>query len=165
VLTQYQLKEVLHYCPETGVFTWLVGNGKSVKAGDLAGGADANGYFRVKVRRVSYKLHKLAFLYMSDIFPPRTLYVDHIDGNKLNNAWSNLRLVTPAESNRNRRFASGELTGIERTSHGRYRVRIRSDKGYANIGTFGCLEIAKEARDTAYLNAGYHPNHGTKRRT
>ena len=164
MVTQDRLKELLHYCPETGVFTWLVGNGKSVKSGDIAGGPDANGYFRVKIRRVTYKLHKLAFLYMANVLPPRTLFVDHIDGDKLNNAWVNLRLVTPTESNRNRRFASGELTGIERNAYGRYRVRIRSKNSYVNIGTFKDLDTAKEARNKAYLAAGYHPNHGTDRK-
>lgn len=36
-LTYERLREVLHYNPETGIFTWIVDKSQRVKAGDIAG--------------------------------------------------------------------------------------------------------------------------------
>jgi hypothetical protein len=160
MLTQDRLKELLHYCPETGVFTWIHGNGKSVKAGDAAKNVDVNGYPRTKINRVLYKLHKLAFLYMTGKLPDRKTLVDHKDGNKTNNSWSNLRLVDCTSSNRNRRFVRGDLSGIELTKFGTYRVRVRYSGKSVGIGSFRTKEEAVAAKFAALEKYGYHSNHG-----
>jgi len=160
VITQEQLKELLHYCPETGVFTWIHGNGKGVKAGDIAKNVDVKGYPRTQIKQVSYKLHKLAFLYMTGELPDRKTLIDHEDGDKLNNSWSNLRLVDRTTSNRNRRFAKGIMSGIEANIYGTYRVRIRSNGSYIHIGTFKTAEEAVAAKFAALEKYGYHNNHG-----
>jgi len=160
MLTQERLQELLHYCPETGIFTWIHGNGKGVKAGDVVKNVDVKGYPRTQIGQIGYKLHKLAFLYMTGVLPDRKTLVDHEDGNKSNNSWSNLRLVDRTSSNRNRRFAKGIMSGIELNRYGTYRVRIRSLGCYVHVGSFKTAEEAIAAKFAALEKYGYHSNHG-----
>lgn len=161
MLTQYRLKQLLNYCPTTGIFTWA-SKRKRFNIGDrVIGSPMKNGYLRVKLDGKSYKLHKLAYLFMVGYLPARNILIDHEDGNPSNNAWCNLRLVNPTDSNKNRRFKRGKLSGIEFTPYGTYRVRIRLFECYKHVGTFKTLEGALDAKQRAYAEHGFHPNHGT----
>jgi hypothetical protein len=66
VITQKQLKEMLHYAPETGIFTWLEGRRK----GKPAGSKNERGYLKiwisVKGIRKLYYAHRLAWFYAHD---------------------------------------------------------------------------------------------------
>lgn len=79
-LTQHRLKELLHYEPETGVFTWKVDSrdgGRGHRSGDTAGTL-AQGYTVIRVGKVVYKAHRLAWLYVHGSFPEHE--IDHVDG-------------------------------------------------------------------------------------
>ena len=105
MITQDRLKEVLHYSPETGLFTWeerlnsFSFNGKH--AGKSAGSYDEYGYQVIKIDSKSYKAHRLAFLYMEGTFPPK--HVDHINRIEDDNRWENLRPATQSENMSNRK--------------------------------------------------------------
>ncbi len=98
-LTQDRLKELLHYCPETGVFTWIKTNGSRGKKGNIAGSINPIGYLDIGVDSKVYKAHRLAFLYVEGYFPEYGL--DHINRNKSDNRWSNLRQVSQTCNMRN----------------------------------------------------------------
>jgi len=98
-LTQERLKELLHYDPETGEFTWQVDRGLNVKAGDAAGYTGAAGYRVIGVLGKNRRAHRVAFLYMTGDWPD--YQVDHKDGDRLNNRWANLRACTSAQNMQN----------------------------------------------------------------
>ena len=105
-LTQDELKALVSYDPETGVFVRHVYpvNTKH-RMGMQIGGADSYGYLRAKINRRIYKLHHLAWLYVYGEWPSSE--IDHINRIKTDNRISNLRLATRSEQVRNsRRWAA-----------------------------------------------------------
>lgn len=118
MLTQDRLKELLSYNPETGVFTCAK---KSVhrNVGDVVGGFSL-GYLVCLLEGKQYKLHRLAFLYMTGDFPSKAL--DHINGDRADNRWCNLREATVIENGRNRKIDYNNSTGVKGLYHrkGRY---------------------------------------------
>lgn len=109
MITQLELKKVLHYDPDTGVFTWLVSR-SSVKALDLAGTL-SKGYIRIKINRKHYTAHRLAWLYMYGIMPKDG--IDHINNIKADNRIINLREATHSENMRNRLLTVRNSTGYK----------------------------------------------------
>ena len=110
----------------------------------------------------TYGLHAMIWALAYGYFPQQ---IDHIDGNALNNRLENLREVTMAENNRNRRFCprkSGLPMGIRRQKKG-FRVYMKIAGATTGIGTYASLEEAVAERDAAYIRNGYHPNHGKLR--
>lgn len=172
-LTQERLKELLHYDPETGVFTWRVSRGTRA-AGSEAGCVTSNHeqkkharrpYVRkdIRVERKLYLAHRLAWLYMTGAWPPEQ--IDHIDGDALNNRFDNLRAVTHAQNHlnrpRNRNNTSGVI-GVFFDKNGYckpWRAQIDHNGKRWNKG-FKTKEEAIAWRREAAARLGYHENHG-----
>lgn len=85
-LTQARLKELLHYNPETGVFTWLTRRGGSL-AGDIAGCKGVTGRISIYVDNTPYAASRLAWLYVHGEFPHKDLRRKSKDlsDNRINN--------------------------------------------------------------------------------
>jgi hypothetical protein len=77
------------YDPDTGAIL--------NKKGSVVGGTSSNGYVNIKTRRGNWLAHRMAFVFMTGDWPKGQ--VDHIDRNKHNNRWDNLRDVD-AKTNR-----------------------------------------------------------------
>lgn len=77
--------------------------------------------------------------------------VDHINHDVLDCRRENLRVVTPTESNLNRRVAARDLPlGVYRTASGkRFVAKIKRYRKNHNLGTFDSPEEAKAAVDSA----------------
>jgi hypothetical protein len=113
VITQEYLKERLRYNPISGLFTWVIGNGAGVSAGSIITATDKAGYVITSFKGFTvrnYKVHSLAFLHMLGYLPTA---VDHIDGIKHNNAWSNLREATSNQNNWNQSISTRSSTKIK----------------------------------------------------
>ena len=63
-LTQAELKEVLDYNPETGIFIWKKTMNNNAKKGKIAGWVSFYGYIEIRYDNKNYKAHRLAWLYM-----------------------------------------------------------------------------------------------------
>lgn len=100
------LKSILDYNPDTGEFTWKVDRGGLAKAGNIAGSLvldkrDFNSkYYYIMADRKMYKLHRLAYFYVTGT-DPGDMQIDHINGNTLDNRFENLRLATNAQNSKN----------------------------------------------------------------
>lgn len=134
-LTQARLKELLHYDPETGLFTWKTGK----RCGRVCSNPDKDGYLRVEIDSKTLKLHRLAFLYMLGSLP--VFQVDHIDGCKSNNMWSNLRDVCASTNQQNRRHADATSTvpllGVSKPrGRTRFSAQIRIGGRTIHLGNF-----------------------------
>jgi hypothetical protein len=108
MLTQKELKEYLHYDPETGIFTW-----KIAKPGVIlnsAAGCLVRKYTVIRINYKAYKAHRLAWLYVYGKWPENE--IDHINGNHSDNRIHNLRDVTRSENCCNLRIhREGKLPG------------------------------------------------------
>ncbi len=78
--------------------------------------------------------------------------VDHIDGEKLNNRRSNLRVCSQADNAKNTRLGRNNTSGakgVSQDANGRWRARIWKDRREIRIGTFDTVEEAQAAYDKA----------------
>jgi hypothetical protein len=91
MLTQEKLKQCLRYDAESGVFYRISTSKCHADLLDKPAGRahKKRGYREIWVDGKLYYAHRLAFLYMTGKWPD--CLVDHIDHNKDNNSWANLR--------------------------------------------------------------------------
>lgn len=145
-LTQHDIKTRLDYDHNTGVFIWR-------DTGKTAGTSKDNGYIAIGFNGRYYYAHRLAFLYVTGALPE--FVVDHIDGNRANNAWKNLRAVSQTDNLRNQHGPKGHnklgVKGVHTLRNGKYRANITVNKRAINLGHFESLDDARSARRAAEL--------------
>jgi hypothetical protein len=146
MLTQTRLKEVLDYSPDTGVFTRRLKQ-TGVKQGSISGSRSSDGYLITMIDRKHYKCHRLAWLYMTGAWP--TGQIDHINGNRSDNRFSNLRDVPKQHNVENQRKAqrSNKSTGTLGTwkNGSGFAARISHNNSKIYLGTFKTLAEAQAA--------------------
>ena len=84
----------LSYNPDTGEFT------RPTYKRKLAGCLRKDGYIVIRVKNVLYLAHRLAFFYMTGSWPKDQL--DHINMNRSDNRWGNLREATNSQNMMNK---------------------------------------------------------------
>ena len=167
-MTQDELKSLMHYNELTGICTWGGREGNtffnSKYKGKTVGCTNkGNGYIEVKINRKVYKLHRLIWLYMTGEMPK---IVDHIDHNRSNNIWINLRDVKTCAGNaKNQKRYENNSTGYSgvtfNKSHKKkpWCARIGIDGKRIYLGSFATKEDAIRAKRDAELKHGFHRNH------
>jgi hypothetical protein len=109
-VTAERLHELLHYDPETGVFTWLMNKGW-VRAGAVARYQDSFGYRRIMIDKRHYLAGRLAFLWMEGRWPK--FEIDHNNLQPSDNSWFNLREATPPQNNANAPLMVTNTSGVK----------------------------------------------------
>lgn len=152
-VTVEELRAVLAYDQDTGVVRWRVRPANNVFAGDVAGCRAKDGYWKVVIRGNYLQLHRVIWALVTGKWPEAT--VDHADLDRGNNRWSNLRLATMSEQNRNRGAGLAGRSGVKGVSwcayEGRWRVQIRvppenGGKGRRKyVGSFASIDEAASA--------------------
>ena len=110
MLTQQELKNLMHYNLKTGNFYWLCNKGKKTKNGTPVGTVAPTGYSVIWIDNCLYLAHRLAHLYVEGYFPE--YQIDHKDGIKTNNKWTNLRHVTKSCNMQNQKISSKNTSGF-----------------------------------------------------
>lgn len=146
MITYDEVRSRLSYCPESGKLTWLKKTGRKA-AGMEAGHLSAtHGYVVVGLGCSNHLAHRLAFLLMTGEWPDGD--IDHINGVRADNRWSNLRPCSRAENMQNVK-PRRRLTGQWRAKNGRYRSCIKAYGISHHLGYFDTAEEASAAYTAA----------------
>jgi hypothetical protein len=168
IVTCEIVRELLNYDPDTGIFTWRYRDRKyfpsdraqkiwNVRFFGKEAGSKYLGYLIILIFGRRFKAHRLAFLYMTGSFPD--MEIDHIDRNKSNNAFKNLREVSSSGNHQNvfnpQSNNKLKIRGVRQTASKKFGAQIKVNGEYYHIGTF---ETAAQA-EAAYLaaKAALHP--------
>lgn len=157
-----ELHRKFDYEESTGVFTNKESYFKS-HVGRVAGCLHHSGYRYVRINGVAYAEHRLAWLYVTGENPNG--YIDHIDGNRSNNAFSNLRIATREQNNSNAKRRVDNKSGIKGIDWhnlcNKWQCRVQSGKKRITIGYYDSIEEAtnaiKDYRETVHKE---FTNHG-----
>lgn len=151
-LTAARLRELLTYDPETGVFRSRidrVGKGCKTKTGDVVGGPHNRGYWSIRLADGRFLAHRLAWLYMTGEWPKNA--IDHINGSKSDNRWTNLRDVSQSANMQNLKGPMGAsrsgLLGVA--------WHARDRKWIAQINAHGIHHYIGSFADKADASAAY----------
>jgi len=162
MLTQNKLKELLHYNPETGIFTWVSRPSNRIYVGKEAGNKIKNGYIIIGVCGSLYLAHRLAWLYMTGEWPESQ--IDHKDHVRNNNIFFNLRKATNLENSKNKSPSKNNTSGITGVYWAKHITKWMSsigiDRKQKHIGVFNDKWDAICARKSAENKYGFHKNHG-----
>ena len=174
-LTADLARELLAYDPSTGALTWKPRkpahftnspdvtcarwNGRN--AGKLVpSGTSSHGYTMLSVQGRMHYAHRVIWLLVTGRWPANE--IDHINGDRADNRFENLREATPTEQRRNahKRFdnTSG-FTGVK-LRNGKYVAQIGLAGQVVHLGTFDCGYAALKARRAAEQVHGYSGRHG-----
>lgn len=162
MLTAERVRELLDYDPDTGVFSWRV-NRSNVKAGAPAGNRNKTiGYVQIGIDGRLHFAHRLAFLHQLGECPR---FVDHINFDRTDNRWSNLRAATKTGNNVNRAPLAANTSGIQGVQFckatRRWRAVMSVNNRPKHLGRFDTRIEAAAAYAAAMLatHGAYVPEH------
>lgn len=151
-----RVRRRFHYDAATGDLIYRYRCGP-VGAGEIAGTLGPMGYIAIQVDGTIYRAHHLVWLHVTGKLP--TLDLDHIDGNKANNRFGNLREATKVENMQNlRRPKKNNKSGYLGVNSlgGSWVATINvpnpSGSGRGKKLHLGCFKSPEEAH-AAYLEA------------
>lgn len=151
-----EAREFFRYDSDNGV---VFRTARSHKAGRLGPVTtkDNHGYVVATHKGRRHKAHRLAWLIKTGEWPDGQ--IDHVNGDRADNRWCNLRLATPFENAQNtkvRKDCASGVTGVmfmPRLNRWVAYINARNTRRY--LGYFTTKETAIAARKTA--EQVYHP--------
>ena len=167
-LTAEYVRSILDYNPETGEFRWKdrtpemfasgnrpVGwrcrNLNSKWAGKIAGTLHPGGHIIIRIFKINYKAHRLAWVYMTGAWPNDE--VDHINRIGSDNKFANLREANHAQNMANRIAQSNNTSGFKgidwHRQTGKWRARIMVNGAAFHLGLFESKDSASSAYEIA----------------
>ena len=135
------IQEFISYNEHTGEFTALKSRGK-IKEGVILGSRTVLGYLTLTFNNKSYLCHRLAFFFKTGYFPEND--VDHINGNRSDNRWCNLRIATRQQNLFNKTGNKGResLRNVYPHKSGKFRVKMKINGITTHFGYYSTVEEA-----------------------
>ena len=117
-------------------------------------GNNGVGYCSVRFNSMRIYYHTIVWILTTGEDIPKGVQIDHINGNKIDNRFENLRLVTARENQQNQKVhRKGKLVGTHFDKHaGKYTAQIWIDKKRVFLG---CYDTEEEAHNI-YVSACKH---------
>lgn len=129
--------EEVSYDPSVGSFCCKKGGSAAVfhRAGGTKNGGE---YLSISISGKRYYAHRLAFYCMTGQWPKK--HVDHINGDKMDNRWCNLREANMAQNKANEGLRSTNTSGWKGVSWNKGAQKWRSYIGATgeHLGLFDC---------------------------
>lgn len=150
MITQEELKSILSYDPETGLFTWRINASTRVKEGHVAGYVrKRDGYLVIRINAIGYSAHRLAWLYMHGVWPA---LIDHKDRNRLNNSIGNLREATVSQNGMNSETNNANSSGYRGVTwnkrSGKWQAQAKVNGRNHYLGLFASADQASFAYES-----------------
>lgn len=160
MLTKEILNNELNYDKKTGVFKWKTSKkGRKSNPGYIE---KSTGYYRICINKKKYYAHRLAWFFVHGEMP--ILFIDHIDGNKLNNSIENLRQANFFQNAQNVKLTKRNKSGFKGVSFykrdntwaaqckhlgityylGRYKTAIEAKEVYDNFVIKNCKKYTNK---------------------
>lgn len=145
------LELLYSYNPETGEFihkTYRGGRGDG--PGSAAGVIMSHGYVAMSIRGKQFTVHRLAWVWMTGKWPEKE--IDHINGNRADNRWCNLREADRSQQSQNGKIRNtnkaGRLGVFYDKARDQYTASIER-RGRKWRKRFDTFELAIAARERA----------------
>jgi hypothetical protein len=171
------LRQLLDYDPASGILTWkprprdmfanndlrICNTWNTRYAGKEALGSvdSGHGYKVGAINGASYLAHRVAWTMQTGLSPKGE--IDHINGNRSDNRFANLRDVTKSENQRNAVRRSDNTSGVTGVFWHKASGKWQATAGNDRVGLFADKEAAIAARRKAIRERGYHANHGKEK--
>ncbi len=160
-ISQKELKKLLDYNPETGLFNRKIDLANGVKRGDAAGHLHSSGYIQISINKILHKAHHLAWIFSHGNI---NFEIDHINHDRTDNKLINLRDVTHQENCQNKQINKNNTSGVcgvgwhKVTS--KWAAKIKVHYKETHLGVYADKFEAICARKSAENKHGFHKNHG-----
>lgn len=137
------LRDMFFYEQEFGHLVRTVTTSSRAKVGAIAGYEDRHGHLRVRFNGKEYAVHRLVWLYVTGNFPEGE--IDHINGIRSDNRFSNLRDVPHRTNMENRKKAAAHnisgVLGVTKRGDS-YMARIKINGKQVILGSFASASDA-----------------------
>lgn len=158
------VRHLFDYNEESGILYWKNPT-NSIAPGSVAGTpSPRDKYITVVVNKKRYMVHRIIWLWMTGDWPKHQ--IDHINHNRADNRWVNLRDVTHRQNHMNRPMSKANKSGHVGVrwdkSRNKWKASIKLEDRKLHLGRFDTKEEAIEARKEAERVHGYHENSGVK---
>lgn len=176
-LTQARAKAYFNYDPDTGLMSYLERPEREFatnmtyarhkrRVGKVSGCRNIDGYIKIHIDGVYYYAHRIAWLIMTgELVNYPDFEIDHINGDRSDNRWCNLRKVTKSENQRNSSQRLNNTSGVHGVNwkpkynstpgDGRWVARIWNGPRHVYLGSFKTLHEASIARKAAERVLGF----------